>query len=70
MKKLYRKIEKHFDWGAFWITIAATFFILSTSLLFVWSAILFRHDEIVGGIVALLGAVLEIAIEFGFLMGA
>lgn len=68
MKKLYQKIEKHFDWGAFWIVIAVTFFALSVSLLVLWAIVLFSHDEIVGGIVALLGAVLETAIEFGFLM--
>lgn len=70
MKKLYQKIEKHFDWGAFWIVIAVAFFILSVSLLFGWTLVLFRHDEIVCGIVSLFGAVLETAIGFCFLMGA
>lgn len=70
MKKLYQKIEKHFDWGAFWIVIAVTFFALSVSLLVLWAIVLFIHEETVGGIVALLGVVLEIAIGFGFLMEA
>lgn len=68
MKKLNQKIKKNFSWGAFWIAIAVAFFILSVSLLFAWTLVLFSHDEIVGGIVALLGAVLETAIGFGFLM--
>lgn len=70
MKKLNQKVKKHFNWGVFWIVIATAFFTLSVSLLFAWTLVLFSHYEIAGGIVALLGAILEIAIGFGFLMGS